>query len=106
MQHFPSITEGEFHHGCRAFYERVLKASDSVDALQVTSDGGVLSIKTEYVVRAPHASKEETTDTVQDKIDKIDQLTDEDDDEVRVLTIASFLPNKSHEVYLETLDRN
>jgi hypothetical protein len=87
MQQFPSITEEEFRQGCQAFYETAVRAPDSAAALQLAFHHDVLSIRKEYLIGDPDLSRGGATDTAQNECD---ELTDDEDHEVRIKMILLF----------------
>lgn len=82
MQHFPSVSEGEFHEGCQAFYDTIVSALDGNSWLQIENESGVLSIKKEYMIDTPSNPNAKATDIAQHKTEA---LVDDEDHEVRVM---------------------
>ena len=85
MQYFPSISEGEFHDGCQAFYDTIASALDGNSWLQVANESDVLSIKKEYIIKTPSNLNEKATDIVQHMNE---ESIDDEDYEVRVRKIS------------------
>lgn len=85
MQYFPSISEGEFHDGCQAFYDTIASALVGTSWLQVAYESDVLSIKKEYIIKTPSNLNEKATDIVQHTNE---DLNDDEDHEVRVRKIS------------------
>jgi hypothetical protein len=90
MQQFPCITEEEFRQGCQAFYETATRAPDSAAALRLAFHHGILSIRKEYLFGDPDLSRGEATDTAQNEKNESDELTDDEDHEVRIKMILLF----------------
>lgn len=86
MQHFPSITEEEFHKACKIFYERSLRNSGNNAWLQVTYNSACLCIKKEYLINREcgEIRATECADIEQD------ELNDDEDTEVRVAKMSLF----------------
>jgi Autophagocytosis associated protein, active-site domain len=95
MQQFPSITEEEFHQGCQAFYETAVRASESAAVLQLAFHNDVLSIREEYLIAGSNDSRGEATDTIRNEID---ELTDEEDHEVRIMMILLVEPDSAMKI--------
>jgi hypothetical protein len=97
MQHFPSISEDEFRIACQIFDERASTtgAPDKNASFQCAYASGTLSIKKEYLIGAPHDLYEEATETAPSDDDG-DELTDDEDPEVRVQNISCFKPDWGH----------
>lgn len=81
MQYFPSISEGEFHDGCQAFYDTIVSALDGKSWFQVGYESDVLSIKKEYIIKRPSNLNDKATDIVQHRNE---ESVDDEDAEVRV----------------------
>lgn len=75
MQHFPYITEQECRNGCKAFYEKAVRAAHSNASIEVANTSGILSIKKEYPIRSQHGSTEEVQES---SAEENDELSDED----------------------------
>jgi len=89
MQHFPSISEDEFHTGCEAFYQTALKASMRISSPQIANSSGVLSIKKEYLINTPNRSNCEASGNAHEDNG---ELNDEEDQEVCIMTVLSLRP--------------
>jgi hypothetical protein len=89
MQHFPSISEDEFHTSCEAFYETTLKGSLRTCSLQITNNSGNLYIKKEYWIGTPNRLNSEAIGNAQQQNG---ELTDDEDHEVCFMMVLSVQP--------------
>ena len=82
MQHFPYITEEECRNGCKAFYEKAIRAAHGNASIEVANTSGILSIKKEYPIRSQHGSTEEA------QVSTADENADLSDEDQEVRTMA------------------